>query len=72
MLQEITYFMIFDKPLIVYLGSLALLVLLVAAALPVLNKKGIRTIPVRWHQACAGSGILLALAHGVLALLAYL
>lgn len=72
MLQEITYYLIFDKPLILYLGILTLLSLLVTASIAVLNKKGIRVIPFRWHAACAALTILLALIHGILGLLAYL
>ena len=71
MFQEITYFLIFGKPLIMYLGILTLLVILVTAAIAVMNKKGIRIIPFWWHPVCAGLAILLALVHGLLGMLAY-
>jgi hypothetical protein len=71
MFQEITYFLIFGKPLIMYLGILTLLVILVTAAIAVMNKNGIRIIPFRWHPVCAGLAILLALVHGLLGVLAY-
>jgi hypothetical protein len=71
MFQEITYFLIFGKPLIMYLGILTLLVILVTAAIAVMNKNGIRIIPFRWHPVCAGLAILLALVHGLLGMLAY-
>jgi hypothetical protein len=72
MFQEITYYLIFGKPLIVYLGILTLLSLLTTASIGFLNLRGIRTIPFRYHPVCAGLTILLALVHGLLGLLAYL
>ena len=71
MFQDITYFPVFGKPLIMYLGILTLLAFLFTASIPVMNKKGIRAIPFRWHPLCAGCAILLALVHGVLGMLAY-
>ncbi|OPX64218.1 MULTISPECIES: hypothetical protein [unclassified Methanoregula] len=72
MLQDVTYYLIFGKPLILYLGVLTLLSLLVTASIPLMNKKGIRIVPFRWHPVCAGITILLALIHGILGILAYL
>jgi hypothetical protein len=72
MFQDITYFLIFGKPLIMYLGILTLLAFLVTALIAVLNMKGIRTIPFRWHPRCAVVAIFLALVHGSLGILAYL
>jgi hypothetical protein len=72
MLQDITYFLIFGKPLIMYLGILTLFAILLTASIAVLNKKGIRTIPFRWHPVCAGCAIILALVHGLLGIMAYL
>ena len=71
MFQEITYYLIFGKPLIMYLGILTLLAFLFTAAIAVMNLKGVRTIPYRWHPRCAAVAILLALVHGLLGLLAY-
>lgn len=71
MLQEISYFPVFGKPLILYLGILTLLAFLLAAAVAVMNRKGIRTIPFRWHPRCAAAAIFLALVHGLLGTLAY-
>jgi hypothetical protein len=71
MFQEITYYLIFGKPLILYLGILTLLAFLVTATIGVMVLKGIRTIPFRWHTRCAGCAILLALVHGLLGMLAY-
>ena len=72
MFQEITYFPIFGKPLIMYLGILTLLAFLVTAAIGVMTLKGIRTVPFRWHTRCAACAILLALVHGLLGILAYI
>ena len=71
MFQNITYFLIFGKPLIMYLGILTLLVFLFTAAIAVMNLKGIRTIPFRWHPRCAAIAIFLALVHGLLGVLVY-
>jgi hypothetical protein len=72
MLQEISYYPVLERPLILYLGILTLLSLLATATIAVLNVNGVRTIPVRWHRFCAGFTVLLALVHGGLGLLAYL
>jgi hypothetical protein len=71
MFQNITYFPVLGKPLILYLGILTLLAILFTAVIAVMNKKGIRVIPFRWHPVCAGCAILLALVHGLLGMLAY-
>jgi hypothetical protein len=71
MFTDITYFPIFGKPLIMYLGIVTLLAFLFTALIAVLNKKGIRTIPFRWHPVFAGAAIVLALFHGSLGVLAY-
>jgi hypothetical protein len=72
MFQDITYFLVFGKPLIMYLGILTLLAFLVTASIAVMNMKGIRTIPFRWHPRCAVVALFLALVHGSLGILAYL
>lgn len=71
MFQEITYFLIFGKPLIMYLGILTLLAILFTAAIAGMRLKGIRTIPFKWHPWCAAIAIFLALVHGLLGMLAY-
>jgi hypothetical protein len=71
MFQDITYFLIFGKPLIMYLGILTLLAFLFTASIAVMNLKGIHTIPFKWHPRCAQFAIVLALVHGVLGVLAY-
>ncbi|HII98747.1 MAG TPA: hypothetical protein HA272_05720 [Methanoregula sp.] len=71
MVGQIAYTLIFGKPVIVYLGILTLALLLLTAAIPVLNRNGIRTIPLAWHPRCAIATICLALFHGMLGILAY-
>lgn len=72
MLQNITYFPIFGKPLIMYLGIITLISFLITAAIAVLNKKGINKISFKWHPRMAKISIALALVHGILGILAYL
>jgi hypothetical protein len=71
MFQNITYFLIFGKPLIMYLGIVTLIAFLFTASIAVMNLKGIRTIPFQWHPRCAIFAIVLALVHGALGVLAY-
>ncbi len=71
MFQNITYFLIFGKPLIMYLGIVTLVAFLFTASIAVMNLKGIRTIPFQWHPRCAIFAIFLALVHGALGVLAY-
>jgi hypothetical protein len=71
MFQNISYALIFGKPLILYLGVLTLLAFLFTASIAVLNFKGIRTIPFKWHPRFAALALCLALVHGTLGILAY-
>ena len=71
MLRNIAYFMIFGKPLIMYAGIFTLVSFVFTAAIAVLNKKGIRTIPFKWHPRVAVFSITLALIHGILGILLY-
>lgn len=71
MLENISYYLIFGKPLIMYGGIFTLLCFLFTASIAILNKKGIHTIPQEWHERMAIISILLALGHGILAVLHY-
>ncbi len=71
MLEQITYYMIFGKPLIMYLGIIVLLSFLFTASIAILNKKGINKIPMKCHIRMAVFSIILALLHGMLGMLAY-
>jgi len=71
MFQDISYALIFGKPLIMYLGILTLLAFIFTASIAVMTLKGIRTIPFKWHPRCAAFAICLAVFHGTLGILAY-
>lgn len=71
MLQNITYFLIFGKPLIMYLGITTLLFFLITATLGYGIVKGIGKIPFKFHMIAADISIVLALIHAVLGILIY-
>jgi hypothetical protein len=71
MLQNISYALFFGKPLIMYLGILTLAGFLLTASIAILNRRGIRVIPFRWHPRCALAAISLAVIHGALGVLAF-
>ena len=71
MLENITYFKILGISVFSYAGILALFFLLLTATIPALNKKGIHTIPLKYHNIMAGIAIAFALLHGLLRLLTY-
>ncbi|MCX6721336.1 MAG: hypothetical protein NT026_01905 [Candidatus Staskawiczbacteria bacterium] len=71
MLQNITYFLIFGKPLIMYLGIITLLSFLITATLGAMIIRGIGKIPFKWHMIMAIISIVLAVIHGVLGILLY-
>jgi hypothetical protein len=70
MLEEITYFPIFGLPFIVYLGIITLFIFLFAAMIASLTKRGINKVNFKWHSRLAKIGILLAIIHGTLGVLA--
>lgn len=71
MLEYISYYLIFGKPLIMYLGILTLCSFLFTASIAILNKKGIAWIPFKWHPRMAIGSISLALIHGFLGIMNY-
>jgi hypothetical protein len=72
MLQEITYYLIFGRPLILYLGIITLCSLLVTASMAVLSLRGVMKIRFIWHFRMAKLTICLALIHGMLGSAAYI
>jgi hypothetical protein len=68
---EITYMLIFGKPLIMYLGIITLLCFLITAAIGIITVKGIRKLPFDWHIWAARISICLALVHAFLGVTAY-
>jgi len=71
MLQNITYFLIFGKPLIMYLGIITLLSFLITATFGILIIKGIGKIPFKYHKIMAMISIVLAITHGIFGILIY-
>jgi len=71
MLTQITYYPIFGKPLIMYLGILTLMSFLFTALIAIMNQKGIKKIPFKWHTRMAKVSIVLAIIHGLLGVLAF-
>lgn len=71
MLQEIVYFDILGKPLIMYLGIITVIFLLFAASIAIPNIRKAYKINPKWHPLAAKIAIFLALVHGILGLLAY-
>lgn len=71
MFREITYFLIFGKPLIMYLGIITLTSFLVTALIGYLIHHGNQTISFKWHPRMAVFSITLAVVHGLLGILTY-
>ncbi len=71
MLENITYFPIFNIPFIVYLGIITIFVFFTTALIAFLKRKGKIKISINWHYYLAYISLTLGLIHGILALLAY-
>lgn len=71
MIQEIAFTLILGKPLLMYFGILALLLLLFTATVGALNFKGISTIPFKWHPRLAMATIIIAIIHAIFGLSIY-
>ena len=72
MFENIVYYQILGKPLIMYLGILTLLSVTITALIAVLTVKGIKKYPISWHTNMAIVSLILAFIHGLLGVLAYL
>ena len=72
MFQEITYYLIFGIPFIVYLGIITIIMFLITAFLAIFRRKGIIKTSVQWYFRFAYLSIILALIHGFLGISAYL
>ena len=71
MFQEITYFPIFGKPFIMYLGIAVLSCFLITAFIGYGNFKGKNWVSFKWHPRVAGLSIALALIHAFLGVTLY-
>lgn len=72
MLEFISHFLIFGRPLIMYFGILVLSSFLFTASISVMNRRGITIIPFKWHPRMAAFSIALAIIHGTLGIALYL
>jgi len=72
MFQEITYYMVFGIPFIVYLGSITILMFILTAILALLKRKGKLKYSLQWHYRLAYLSILLGIIHSILGISAYI
>lgn len=72
MFREIAYYLIFGKPLIVYLGILTFISISATAIIGHMNLRGKTSIPLQWHFRLAKISIALAIVHGFLGIMSYL
>jgi hypothetical protein len=63
--------LILGKPLVLWLGLLAMAMLVTAASIMLLNRYKKAGIPVKWHHFFALGGLAVAIIHMILALTAY-
>ena len=70
MFQQISYFLILGKPLMMWLGAATLILLISTATMGFLYLKG-KEIPFAWHVNLAKCTIVVALIHASLGFLAY-
>jgi len=71
MFQEISYYLIYGIPFIVYLGIVILFMFIITALLAILKRKGKIKISILWHYRLAYISIILALIHTFFGILAY-
>lgn len=71
MFTQISYQLIFGKPLIMYMGIATIISLLVTASIGYMNYKGHTFIPLKWHFFMAKITLVLALIHGFFGIAAY-
>jgi len=71
MLNNIIYYLIFGKPLIMYAGLFVLFCFFVTLLLAYAYKKAPRQYPIKWHMRMAMFSIFVGIIHGVLGVLAF-
>ena len=69
MLNNITYYLIFGKPLIMYAGILTFITLISTATAGFLVLRG--KLAFKWHKRLAITLLTLALLHGIFGILSY-
>lgn len=71
MLENISYYLIFGKPLIMYFGILTYLSLASTAYIGYMKLRGRIKISLNWHFRIAWASLILASIHGILGLASY-
>jgi len=71
MFQEISYYVIFGKPLILYLGAVTLILLVITLSLGILFYTGKIHLKFKWHPTFAILTLIFAIIHGTLGMLLY-
>jgi len=69
MFQEITYYLIFGIPFIIYLGAITLTFFSITIILAFLIRRRIIKTKIRWHFRFAYLSIILGIIHGSLGML---
>jgi hypothetical protein len=71
MLNYITYYPLYGKPLILYLGVVTLISFIITASIGITIHECLRNIKFKWHPTMAGISLNLALIRGTQGILAY-
>lgn len=71
MLGQIAFYSIMGKPVMFYMGIIALILFIITGMIPLLRQRAILNIPMEWHFRLAKIAIVIALLHGIFALSAY-
>jgi len=72
MLENFTYYPIYNIPLIIYIGIFTLIIFFITAIIAYLKRRGKIKISIKWHYYLAYVSLILGLFHGIIALLAYI
>jgi len=71
MLENISYYTIFGRPLILYLGIITICSFALTAAIGYTNLHGKPIAEFKWHPRMAAISLTLAIIHGTLGILHY-
>lgn len=72
MLQDITYYMFFGIPFIVFLGIITIVLFVITALIALLKRKGMIKYSIKWHYRTAYLSILLGIIHSILGISIYI
>lgn len=70
-LQQLAYYPLWGKPIVMYLGIFSFLVLIATAITGYMRSKGSQTIDFKWHRRLAYLLIILTIFHALLGLSSY-